>query len=101
MLVFLYFFLLTVVSYTGFSLFHRKIERYSTELMAYFTCESYGRDPENPCDRSGFEELAFPAATAVAYILVELSPIVNFVFVINIQDMKAMFKSMTSQQSSK
>lgn len=98
LLVFLYFFLLAVVSYTGFSIFHRKIERYNSELLTYFTCEQNGYDPANPCDRSRFESLSYPAATAVAYILVELSPLVNFVFVINFQDLKASIKSLTSQK---
>ena len=85
LLVFLYFFLLIVISYTGFSLFHRKVERYSSELQIYFNCEQYGHDPNDPCDRTGFEQLAFPAATAVSFILIELSLLINFVFVINIQ----------------
>ena len=83
LLVFLYFFLLAVVSYTGFALFHRKVERYSNELMTYFECEKHGLDPMNPCSRDALEHLAFPGATAVAYVLVELAPIVNFVFIIN------------------
>ena len=98
LLVFLYFFLLAVVSYTGFSLFHRKVERYSTELKTYFECEQRGHDPANPCNRGGFEHLSFPGATAVAFILIELSPIVNFVFIINFQDMKAAVASWTSQK---
>ena len=98
LLVFLYFFLLTVVSYTGFSLFHRKVERYSSELQIYFNCEQYGHDPNDPCDRTGFEQLAFPAATAVSFILIELSPLVNFVFVINIQDLKSNLKSMSAKR---
>ena len=96
LLVFLYFFLLTVVSYTGFALFHRKVERYSSELVPYFECEEFGHDPDDPCDRAGFEFLAFPAATAVSFILIELSPLVNFVFIVNIQDLKSSIKSLTS-----
>ena len=95
LLVFLYFFLLAVVSYTGFSLFHRKVD---TELKTYFECEQRGHDPANPCNRGGFEHLSFPGATAVAFILIELSPIVNFVFIINFQDMKAAVASWTSQK---
>ncbi len=96
LLVFLYFFLFTVVSYTGFSLFHRKVERYNTELMTYFQCEENGHDPANPCDRSRIERLSFPGATAIAYILIELSPLVNFVFIINFRDLKTVIESLTS-----
>ena len=96
LLVFLYFFVLTVVSYTGFALFHRKVERYSTELVHYFECEEFGHDTDDPCDRDRFEFLAFPAATAVAFILIELSPLVNFVFVVNIQNLNCNIKSLTS-----
>ena len=54
--------------------------------------------PIDPCDRTGFEQLAFPAATAVSFILIELSPLVNFVFVINIQDLKSNLKSMSAKR---
>ena len=93
MLVFLYFFLFTVVSYTGFSLFHRKVERYSEELMTYFQCEELGHDPAHPCDRSRIERLSFPGATAIAYILIELSPLVNFVFIINFQKLRSVIEA--------
>jgi hypothetical protein len=101
LLIFLYYFLLAIVSYTGFSLFHRKVERYSTELMTYFMCEQYGHDPMNPCSRSAFEFLAFPGATAVAYIVLELSPLVSFVFIINYKELKASFRSFKSSSGTR
>ena len=55
----------------------------------YFLCEALGVDPENPCDKSVFEDrVAGPVVISLISALLGLLPAVNLIFTVNITDLK-------------
>ena len=63
------------------------------ELLAYFACESSGHDPDNPCSRSGFENLLDPGVAIIAFVLIMLVPVSSIVFVVDFRDVKNFISS--------
>ena len=51
-------------------------------------CESQGHNPNDPCDRSRFERLSYPAVYTLSFSILLLAPVIHSVFVINIQLLK-------------
>ena len=63
------------------------------ELITYFTCESRGHDADNPCSRSGFENLLNPGVATIAFVLIMLVPVSSSIFVVDYQYMKEFVRS--------
>ena len=88
MIVFVYYVILAVIALLAFSLTIRDGDRFIKEVLLYFQCESKGVDPANPCDTSGYTVVLNVALTSLSYILLGLFPVVNFIFVINVRELK-------------
>ena len=71
----------------------RNEETISAETK-YFLCEAAGVDPENPCDRSGFEDrVVGPILISLTSTLLGLLPAVNLIFTVNIAELKMLCTS--------
>ena len=90
MIVFCYYILLAVVALTTFTIATRNGGLAITRIFEYFTCEQEGHIP-GKCDekRSRFQELSNPAWTTMSYILLGMFPMVNLIYAVNIQELKA------------
>ena len=88
----MYYVLLAIIALLAFSLTTRDAERFTFEVLRYFQCESKGIDPSNPCDNSGFLDVLHVGLTSLSYILLGIYPSVNFIFVINVQELKQYLK---------
>ena len=88
MIIFSYYVLLTVVALTAFTITTRNSEPFTKQLLNYFACEGKGNDPNNPCDRNTFRQLAIPWLSVIGFILLFLLPAVNLVYVLNIKELK-------------
>ena len=73
---------------SAFTLALRVSTNFRTALKWYFACESQGYNPASPCDRSQLEGLRNPGISLIGYILLELFPLVNFIYVINVKETK-------------
>lgn len=88
LIVFVYYIILVVIALTAFTLTIRDEEEFSSAVLRYFECESKGVDPDNPCDPSSYIKLLHIALTSLSYILLGLFPMVNFIFVISVRELK-------------
>ena len=88
LIVFVYYVVLTVVALTAFTLIVQDAEKLLLARLQYFECEKKGVDPNNPCDPNIYIKLEHVALTSLSYILLGLFPVVNFVFVISVRDLK-------------
>ena len=70
-----------MISYINYVLIKTNLENISTEFQNYFTCESNGHNPEDPCDKSRLEELHQPVLEALTHNFLYLIPVLNLVFV--------------------
>lgn len=86
--VFVYYVFVIVFILLGFSLRVKGRETFLREVMCYFECESRGVDPDNPCDKSGYESDFQLVMTAIAYVLLGVFPLANFIFIVNIRQSK-------------
>ena len=86
LIIFCYYVVLGVIALTTFTVTTRNVELFTEELGQYFLCEAVG--PEDPCDRSGFEELTHPELVAVSYVLLGIFPVFNVVFAVNVNELK-------------
>ena len=109
LIVFFYYLALNVLGFLIFSLFQRSAVLLQRELQRYFVCESQGYKPDSPCDRSRFERLGsnrsyygygYPTISIIATNIVLLAPVVNFVFVVNIQLLKEKFTAFRTKITS-
>lgn len=80
--------MLVVIALTSFTLSTRNSELSIGSLLRYFTCEQNGHDPNNPCDISQFRRLAYPWVTAAAFVLINLFPLANLNYVLNVKELK-------------
>ena len=85
LIIFSYYIVHHVISYIYYILIIKNLKDGSTEFLKYITCESKGHDSEDPCDKSRLEELQQPALEALNIIFLYLIPVVNLVFVLNVQ----------------
>ena len=92
LIVFVYYIILTVVALTAFTLTTRDGDEFTSAVFRYFECESKGVDPNNPCDPSGYIKLLHVALSSLSYILLGLFPMVNFIFVISVRELKQYMK---------
>ena len=88
LIVFVYYVVLTVISITAFTLIVQDADRLLLARLRYFECERKGVDPNNPCDPNIHIKLEHVALTSLSYILLGLFPVVNFVFVISVRELK-------------
>ena len=84
-----YYVVTNVFSQVSFTLATRNSEAFADQLLKYFICEQAGHDPSAPCDRSNFEQLAYPGVTSVAYALLSLIPVVNLTYAVNVAELRA------------
>ena len=90
--VFVYYVVVIVFILLGFTLRVRGREIFLSEILCYFQCESHGVDPENPCDTSGYDNSLNVVMTAIAYVLLGVFPLANFIFVVNVGELKQNIK---------
>ena len=95
LIVFVYYVVFTVIALLGFSLLIRDRERFLAEVLCYFQCESRGVDPDDPCDDSSYMNHVNVAMTTASYVLLGLFPLVNFVFVVNVRELKQHLKNLS------
>ena len=79
---------MTAFSLTSFTLAARNSNLFAAQLLDYFICEQSGHNPDAPCDRDSFRQLAYPGVTAVAFVLLDLFPSVNLVYALNVMQVK-------------
>ena len=58
-----------------------------TDIRKYFACEAVGVMPGKVCERS-FERLGSEIMSVISYSLIGFYPIVNLIYVVNVQDLK-------------
>ena len=88
LIVFVYYVIVIVAALFGASLRVRDREHVNNEIQCYFQCESRGVDPSNPCDTSGYNNPVTITMSTISFILLGLFPLVNFIFVVNIGELK-------------
>ena len=93
LIIFCYYILLVVVALTSFTLNTRNSEPFLEALINYFFCEGRGNDPNNPCDRNTFHQYSNPELTTISFVLINIFPVINLVYALNIKEMKEKFKS--------
>ena len=98
LIIFSYYIVYHVIGYIYYILAIKNLKDGSTEFQKYFTCESNGHDPENPCDKSRLGELHQPVLEALTIIFLYLIPVVNLVFVFDFQQALS-FCSMLSKKA--
>lgn len=86
--------IINVIGLTAFSDFVRKADLFQSELTKYFMCEFNGHNPLNPCNRTAIEAIENDALSILVYTLAGILPVVNLIFVINIQDVRRKFMSL-------
>ena len=99
LIVFCYYVLLASVSLMAFTISTRNLTRLSQLVGEYFSCEINGHDASNPCSRSEFEALSNAGLAGSAYILLGLFPIVNLLYAVNIQELKAVCRCFRKRSS--
>ena len=98
LIVFTYYIFLYVISELNFTLAIQIADSLQTKVFSYFICEKNGCDPSAPCDRSGFENLLNHGIILLSSILSFLAPAVNFVFVVDYQELKQKFNNLRSSK---
>ena len=88
MIIFCYYIAYHILTYTYYIIIIQNLTEIKEELQKYFTCEAKGHDPANPCDKSSLEGLYPPVVKILSSILGFLIPLVNLVFVVDIQEVK-------------
>ena len=71
----------------------RNSEPFTEALSNYFVCEGRGYDPNNPCDRNIFRQYSNPELTTISFVLIDIFPVINLVYALNIREMKDKFRS--------
>lgn len=87
-IVLLYYVLLVEFSLLAFTLSTSRISQFRTSVQINFFCESRGFNPDAPCDRSQLDSYKFPEVNLIAYMLLELFPVINFTYVIKFRTLK-------------
>ena len=82
----------TVINLTAFSDFARKSEIFEHEIGTYFMCELKGHNSSDPCV---FNNPISTTLVILSYGFHGILPIVNLIFAVNVQDLKAKCKLRT------
>ena len=101
LIVFCYYVVLTVIALTSFTLATRNTGVIVNSAKRYFLCEQNGHDPSEPCSRSELERLMNPTGITLSFILaMALFPVVNLVYIVNIQELKELWRKCLVKMSS-
>ena len=63
----------------------------------YFLCEEEGHNASNPCSRSEIEDLRYPSLEILVNTFASLFPVVNLIYVVNIQELKEVWRKWFSK----
>ena len=88
LIIFCYYIVLGTFALITFTLATKNGDRFSSEVVGYFTCELRGIDSDKPCDRSRFEALSHPVLNCISFILLGIFPGINLIFVVNVEELK-------------
>ena len=84
--VFIYYIILSVFTLSAITLNTRNFNSLKNALLLYFSCEQGGYNMG--CSREDIEKLTHPFTSALSYVLLCLFPIVNLIYIVNIQECK-------------
>ena len=87
-----------MIALVSFTLAIHNADTLQTKVTSYFICEQNGHDPTAPCNRSGLENLHNQGILLLAYMFTFLAPAVNFVFVVDYQELMQKFKNLRSSK---
>ena len=91
-----YYFILGGVAVTAYPFAARSGKKSIQPIRNYFLCEAPGIDPDNPCDRSAFEnQTGYLILIGAAYLLIGLLPAVNLIFAVDIRKLKQWYRQNT------
>lgn len=90
--VFTYYTIFVLVVLIYFALFTGEQENLSNAAKVYFLCEAPGHNPESPCPQD-YEQFSYPGLAGATFVLLELLPIVNLVYVVPWIEVHNFFKS--------
>ena len=96
-----YYIIFVAMSLSSLTLSTRNFEALRSALWVYFFCEQGGRDPDNMCSRDDIERLTHPFMTSISFIFIGLFPVVNLIYVVNIQETKDTLKKWKFKRSNK
>ena len=99
LIILIYYILLGVCTLTTFSVTSRNIQHFTRELVSYFLCESTGLSDGEVCDRTTFEQFSNPIPAALSFIILGLYPVINLIYVVNIQELKQKGRRLTRKFS--
>ena len=93
LVVFCYYVALSVVNLTSYTVLSRNSPVLREHVQRYFFCELSGHDSSKPCSRSEFENMTNAAEITLSYILlIAVFPVVNLVYIVNIQELKELWR---------
>lgn len=94
-LISLCYYLVTVVGNTMASaLIAGGADNYEAALQDYFACEALQAQdsaPGSSCDRSGYLKFTYPLTRAIFFMLAELYPVVNLLYVVDVTEIMQFF----------
>ena len=99
LIVFLYYFIIGVVSLTFFTIASKDITDIRSDLTAFFGCESQGIQPGRTCERN-VNRMMSETGVMVVYLLLGFYPVINLVYVVSFQDIKSFLKRLRQNNSS-
>ncbi len=102
LILFFYYVFFQTIGSVHFSVVQQAGGTLQREVFSYFICEQNGHDSgsNDPCSRSGFENLINPGITLLSPLLTTIAPTVNFVFVIDYRELKQHVKDLCTRKSS-
>jgi len=100
LVVFIYYAVLSIIVLTAFTLITRNINNFTTGLQIYFFCEQGGFDPDNLCSRDYLKN-SYPSLVTLSYVLVAFFPIVNFIYVVNLEELNDFIKKLLPKSMKK
>ena len=92
LLVFLYYITLGVFVLTSFTLATKNLNQNAHAVIEYFDCEKNGRN--NACSIATQQN---PVVILIAQVLLGLFPVINLVFAVNVQEIKACVKQLNKK----
>ena len=98
--MFSYTVVLTVIFLVNLILSATNATKLKESLQRYFFCEQGGYNPSNPCNRSDIEDLTYPSLEIMSNILQAMFPVVNMIYVVNIQELKNLWRGKVVIKSS-
>ena len=85
----------------AFAISSRSLDGIMSEVLDYFECELNGVNPDQPCERSGFERLLNPASKVIGYAALALYPVITLIYFIRAKRKTRAKRVLTQKTSSK